>query len=82
MCGIAGIYNSKEPLSDHESLVSRMLSQIQYRGPDESGIYLNKHVALGSVRLSIIDIKSGQQPLSPHGWKIPDRIQRGDIQLC
>ena len=40
-----------------------MLARIQYRGPDESGIYINNHVALGSVRLSIIDIQSGQQPL-------------------
>lgn len=40
-----------------------MLSRIKYRGPDESGIYINKHIALGSVRLSIIDIRSGQQPL-------------------
>ena len=35
-----------------------------YRGPDESGIYINNRVSLGSVRLSIIDIQTGQQPLS------------------
>ena len=64
MCGIAGIYNSPEILSDPEDLLKRMLARIQYRGPDENGIYINKHVALGSVRLSIIDIRSGQQPLS------------------
>lgn len=64
MCGIAGIYNSPEILSDPEDLLKRMLARIQYRGPDENGIYINKQVALGSVRLSIIDIRSGQQPLS------------------
>jgi asparagine synthase (glutamine-hydrolysing) len=46
-----------------------MLARIQYRGPDESGIYINNHVALGSVRLSIIDIQSGQQPLSSSDGK-------------
>jgi asparagine synthase (glutamine-hydrolysing) len=46
-----------------------MLARIQYRGPDESGIYINKNAALGSVRLSIIDIKSGQQPLSSEDGK-------------
>ena len=64
MCGIAGIYNSTEISANPEDLLKRMLACIQYRGPDENGIYINKRVALGSVRLSIIDIRSGQQPLS------------------
>jgi asparagine synthase (glutamine-hydrolysing) len=63
MCGIAGIY-SHSNLHDPQALLLRMLARIQYRGPDESGIYLNHNIALGSVRLSIIDIQSGQQPLS------------------
>jgi len=46
-----------------------MLARIQYRGPDESGIYISNQVALGSVRLSIIDIQSGQQPLSSRDGK-------------
>lgn len=64
MCGIVGIYNSSEPLQNPENLLKRMLARIQYRGPDESGIYVNDRVSLGSVRLSIIDIQTGQQPLS------------------
>jgi asparagine synthase (glutamine-hydrolysing) len=64
MCGIAGIYNSADTLYSPENLLQRMLARIQYRGPDESGIYINNSVAMGSVRLSIIDIRSGQQPLS------------------
>lgn len=64
MCGIVGIYNHSIPLSNPETLVKRMLARIEYRGPDESGIYINNHIALGSVRLSIIDIRSGQQPLA------------------
>lgn len=64
MCGIAGIYNSQGGIQESEALMRRMLASIRYRGPDESGIYLNSHVTLGSVRLSIIDISSGQQPLA------------------
>lgn len=64
MCGIAGIYYQKGAIDDSETLLLRMLARMWYRGPDENGIYVNKHVAIGSVRLSIIDIKSGQQPLS------------------
>jgi asparagine synthase (glutamine-hydrolysing) len=69
MCGIVGIYESKNILHDPEALLRRMLTRIQYRGPDESGIYISSHVALGSVRLSIIDIQSGQQPLSSQDGK-------------
>lgn len=69
MCGIVGIYNSAGTLDGPEALLRRMLERIQYRGPDESGIYINNHVALGSVRLSIIDIQSGQQPLSTEDGK-------------
>src|SRR5674476_633330 len=69
MCGIVGVYNNVESSANSESLLKRMLSRIQYRGPDESGIYISNQVALGSVRLSIIDIQSGQQPLSSRDGK-------------
>ena len=65
MCGIAGIFNY--PLSGEASNahhLKRMLSVINHRGPDESGIYSGKKVGLGSVRLSIIDLSTGQQPMS------------------
>jgi asparagine synthase (glutamine-hydrolysing) len=64
MCGIAGIFNHSGAVDDAAPLLSRMLARIQYRGPDESGIYINKYIALGSVRLSIIDLLTGQQPLA------------------
>ena len=65
MCGIAGIYNyhSTKELSTERS-VKKMLSLINHRGPDESGIYLNQNIGIGSVRLSIVDLSTGQQPLS------------------
>jgi len=65
MCGIAGIYNyhsSKEP--SVKINVKKMLSLIRHRGPDESGIYLDQNIGIGSVRLSIIDLSTGQQPMS------------------
>jgi asparagine synthase (glutamine-hydrolysing) len=63
MCGIAGIIDYKGALSD-KSVIKSMLSAISYRGPDESGIYFSPCAFLGNVRLSIIDLSSGQQPLS------------------
>lgn len=64
MCGIAGgtRFSSYNTLTDNQLV--EMLGRIKHRGPDESGIYSSNDVALGSVRLSIIDIESGQQPLS------------------
>ncbi|MDF1549464.1 MAG: asparagine synthase (glutamine-hydrolyzing) [Bacteroidales bacterium] len=64
MCGIAGgtRLTSLNSLTDNQLI--NMLGRIKHRGPDESGIYSSNDVALGSVRLSIIDIESGQQPLS------------------
>jgi asparagine synthase (glutamine-hydrolysing) len=66
MCGIAGIFNRTTLPSATLPIMKRMLARIQYRGPDESGIYIDNNVALGNVRLSIIDISTGQQPLSTH----------------
>jgi asparagine synthase (glutamine-hydrolysing) len=65
MCGIAGRYRFFSSASEMEtqSDIKKMLSVIRHRGPDESGVYIDENVGLGSVRLSIIDISSGQQPM-------------------
>lgn len=41
-----------------------MVDSIAHRGPDGEGIYAAGQVALGHRRLAIIDLNSGQQPLS------------------
>jgi asparagine synthase (glutamine-hydrolysing) len=63
MCGIAGIidYSSK---AVSKPVIESMLCAISYRGPDESGIYMSPFAAMGNVRLSIIDLSTGQQPIS------------------
>jgi len=45
-------------------LLQKMLDPIQHRGPDEYGIFIDDQVGLGHARLSIIDLQSGQQPMS------------------
>jgi len=65
MCGIAGIYNYHSPTEPSlEKNVKNMLSMINHRGPDESGVFIDENLGIGSVRLSIIDLSSGQQPMS------------------
>lgn len=63
MCGIAGIV-SREPLQgNHLDQVARMSKALIHRGPDGSGEFSSRHLALAHRRLSIIDLSHGQQPL-------------------
>ena len=65
MCGIVGIVNYKEDISNQEIIITNMTKALERRGPDEKGIFLEKHCNLGHRRLSIIDIENGWfiQPL-------------------
>ena len=67
MCGICGQVN----LSDQAQPVSRsnletMAQAMFHRGPDGKGFYLNSDgsVGFGFRRLSIIDLSTGDQPIS------------------
>lgn len=64
MCGIAGIFNLERTEPVPEGDIRQMLAMIRHRGPDEFGIYLDGPVGLGNARLSIIDLSTGQQPIS------------------
>lgn len=61
MCGIAGFVDKNRKAS--ATVLNRMLTRINHRGPDECGIYTNDYIGFGSVRLSIIDIAGGHQPM-------------------
>ncbi|MRS04109.1 asparagine synthase (glutamine-hydrolyzing) [bacterium] len=63
MCGVAGIIDYRGK-TNTVSAVGTMLRSFSYRGPDESGIYHSPAATIGNVRLSIIDLQTGQQPLS------------------
>jgi len=41
-----------------------MAAALRHRGPDEFGIYRDAHCGLAHARLSIIDLVTGQQPLT------------------
>ncbi len=63
MCGIVGAFALNfQPIS--LQLVQTMNSCITHRGPDEAGIWVQNGVGLAMRRLAIIDLKSGQQPIS------------------
>src|SRR5689334_19299708 len=64
MCGIAGIFNfeAERPI-DRERLAA-MTSTLRHRGPDAAGYYVGSGIGLGHRRLSIIDLATGDQPVS------------------
>lgn len=68
MCGIAGFsnftMNYKEDAGKWYAILQKMNGLQQHRGPDEEDVYLSRHCGLAHVRLSILDLASGQQPMS------------------
>ena len=40
-----------------------MAEKILHRGPDDSGAFSDENISLGFKRLSILDIKNGNQPI-------------------
>ena len=67
MCAIFGIYGEfNKKLLDNLSLIQKT------RGPDDSGFFLSKkhNLSLGMNRLSVIDIKNGNQPKYSYDKKI------------
>jgi asparagine synthase (glutamine-hydrolysing) len=64
MCGIAGLVSSEQLDIDAPHRVVRMRDVIAHRGPDDCGLYCDGQAALGHRRLSIVDLATGQQPLS------------------
>jgi asparagine synthase (glutamine-hydrolysing) len=64
MCGIVGTYNLTKQHPIEEANLRQMLAMIRHRGPDEFGIYLDSQIGLGNVRLCVIDLTGGQQPIT------------------
>ena len=66
MCGIFGfITNSPRSSELSRSELDTGLKHILHRGPDGSGTWVspNGQIGLGHVRLSIIDLETGEQPM-------------------
>jgi len=65
MCGIAGVVSLRPglpPVAIED--LARMTGALAHRGPDEFGVYRDGMAGLAHARLSIIDLATGQQPLT------------------
>lgn len=64
MCGISGIYRFDGKAVKKRD-IAEQINCIHHRGPDGDGIFLKKHLGLGHVRLSIIELSEyGSQPMT------------------
>jgi asparagine synthase (glutamine-hydrolysing) len=67
MCGLAGFLGWSQDNAALTSQVRLMIDSIKYRGPDDSGIWVDQSygVALGHRRLSILELSpAGHQPMT------------------
>jgi asparagine synthase (glutamine-hydrolysing) len=64
MCGICGIFFANREWRVQGDVLARMNRRILHRGPDDEGFFVEENVGLAMRRLSIIDVKSGHQPLA------------------
>src|SRR5579862_1371344 len=64
MCGICGIFFQNREWRVPADVLTRMNRSIVHRGPDDEGFFVEENVGLAMRRLSIIDVKSGHQPLA------------------
>lgn len=62
MCGFVG-FSDNQKKDDKKKIIKSMADAIVHRGPDDEGYYYDENVALGFRRLSIIDLKGGNQPI-------------------
>ena len=64
MCGIAGRFNFDPLRLVDRDVLAAMTDVIAHRGPDAAGFHVAPGIGLGHRRLSIIDLATGDQPLS------------------
>jgi len=64
MCGIFGVFGFESTRPVDPQMLQRMGDTITHRGPDGGGIYTDGRLGVGMRRLSIIDLKTGDQPMA------------------
>lgn len=62
MCGIAGFTHRSRRAP--EGRIEAATRVITHRGPDQQGVFADETVSLGAVRLKIIDLSTGSQPIT------------------
>ena len=62
MCGICGLIRFDDQAAQ-EAPIRKMMQLMKHRGPDDEGVFIDKNIGLGFVRLSVIVLSTaGHQP--------------------
>jgi asparagine synthase (glutamine-hydrolysing) len=61
LCGIAGFTHRNGPPEPER--IQSAVDTLLHRGPDQQGVFRSPFVSLGTARLKIIDLTSGNQPI-------------------
>lgn len=70
MCGIAG-YFQRDARPVDPVIVRRMTDQLIHRGPDDSGVWVERNIGFGHRRLAVRDLSSaGRQPMLDHAGRV------------
>ena len=64
MCSIAGMIDLTRDIQTQTDAFAAMQQAMTHRGPDQSGLFLQRHAALLHNRLSVIDVENGRQPMT------------------
>jgi asparagine synthase (glutamine-hydrolysing) len=64
VCGIVGYVLACGDRSPDPAVLKRMNDRLAHRGPDDEGFFVDGPAALAMRRLKIIDLETGQQPMS------------------
>ena len=63
MCGVCGIIQFDPDRIVSPETIRSLTGTLAHRGPDDEGYFIDKNIALGHRRLSIIDLQKGHQPM-------------------
>ncbi len=61
MCGILGFSHLRK--HPRPEILASALDELSHRGPDQQGAFSSSEISLGAVRLRILDLEGGDQPL-------------------
>jgi asparagine synthase (glutamine-hydrolysing) len=61
LCGIVGFTHPNRTPGD--DLIRRATRSLVHRGPDQQGVWESENISLGAVRLKIVDLEHGDQPM-------------------
>ena len=63
MCGISGLFHPLRAEAPETARLRAMTDAMAHRGPDGTGLHAELHLGLGHLRLAIVDVAGGTQPM-------------------